>query len=566
MNIRHILLGVLAAACALSLYILVWSVGQADGPAIAAGGLFFLLAAATLIQSAFVSSPLGKLLALTREASSNQCLVHEAKYSAPGELNAIFTCLYDLTDCKARDEVAAREREALLVSLKTSCDDSIRQAQAASRLAERSRSDNLVSASSKLEDMAKRVLASAEALSTQMERISEGADMQRQRMEETGNSMGEMNSAILDISSSSSDASVSVEHSKEYAGQSAGIAEEAVGAIAKVNAATTALMQNMGQLGDQAKSVDRVINVINEIADQTNLLALNAAIEAARAGEAGRGFAVVADEVRKLAEKTMLATKEVGESIVAIQKAIHDNVSSMEHAVARADEAAELAGKAGQAAGEVLRYAEDNTGKIHAIAAASEEQSATSNHISQAIAEVREVTSEIADGIHDSTRAVLELSDLSRELSVLIADLKAGVDSDVLIPWTSDLATGVKIVDTQHKVLLDLVNKLYVAMRSGQGNAVMAKLLDELANYTVMHFGTEEKYFDQFGYPETASHKKIHKDLTDQVVAYINQFKSGQAAMSMDMMNFLRDWLVNHIAKTDKRYSTFFLEHGLEKA
>ena len=443
---------------------------------------------------------------------------------------------------------------------------SVRQAMEASRLAEQSRVDNLRAASNKLEDAVRRVMRSAGDLSSQMERISEGADLQGQRMEETARAMEEMNLAIADISRSSSDASVSVENAKEAARHSAQDAKEVLSAIAQVNAATTTLKSNIATLGEQAKSIDRIIGVINDIADQTNLLALNAAIEAARAGEAGRGFAVVADEVRKLAEKTMGATKEVGDSIKSIQEAIHQNVAHMESAADRAEQASGLAERSGQSAKEIMRHSENNSGMIASIATASEEQSATSTHIHKAVDEVREVASGIADGIHDCTRAVLELSDLSKELTVLVTDLQGSMDADVLIPWTSSIATGVKIVDQQHKKLVGLVNQLYAAMKSGQGKSVLEGLLQDLAQYTASHFDMEERYFDQFKYAETAAHKKMHTELKGQVMDYIARLKSGQADISMDLMNFLRDWLINHIAKTDMRYVDTFLAKGLERA
>jgi len=377
--------------------------------------------------------------------------------------------------------------------------------------------------------------------------------------------MGEMNSAIADISRSSSDASSSVQSAKEQADSSAKIATEAVGAITTVNEATSTLKVNMGNLGEQAKSIDRIINVINDIADQTNLLALNAAIEAARAGEAGRGFAVVADEVRKLAEKTMTATKEVGDSITAIQQAINQNVSQMDMAVTRADQAAAMSKRSGDSAKEILRHVEDNSSKILSIAAAAEEQSASSEHVSRAIDEVEDVAASIADGIHDSAQDVLKLSDLAQELSVLIEDLKSGMQANVLMPWTSELATGVKFVDEQHRKLVDMVNALYGAMKSGQGKSVMGKLLDDLAEYTVYHFGNEERYFDQFKYAETAQHKRLHEELKTKVIAYIQKFKSGEGDVSMELMTFLKDWLSNHICKTDKRYVKTFLDGGLER-
>jgi hemerythrin-like metal-binding protein len=526
--------------------------------------------AVTVLASLFVfifvaAAPLSRLLemALAAEAGNLSANAHSA---GPGEFAVLSKAMCGLSECLATARKIAADNEAALLLAQKTCDESILQAQDASRLAEESRADNLLSASTKLESVVKRIMNSAGELSNRMERISEGADHQKQRMIETATAMDEMNMAIGDISRSSSDASVSVEHSKEQAGASSRIAQEAISSIAKVNDATAVLKQNMGSLGDQAKSIDQIINVINDIADQTNLLALNAAIEAARAGDAGRGFAVVADEVRKLAEKTMHATKEVGDSIMSIQNAIHQNVEQMEMAVTRANEASSMARKSGESAELILRHTEDNTAKILSIATASEEQSASSTHITKAIEEVEQVATEIAEGIHDSAHSVLELSELSHELSVLISDLKSGMQTNVLMPWNSELATGVKVIDEQHRKLVDIINNLYGAMKSGQSRSVMEKILDGLAEYTVYHFGTEEKYFDQFKYSDTVQHKRLHEDLKSQVVAVIGKFKSGQADVSMDLMQFLKDWLVNHIVKTDKRYVRTFLDNGLKRS
>ena len=483
------------------------------------------------------------------------------------QLNDLDLILNTLLQLFAEKSALLKNNDALKsekVQLESSCKESIDQAQEASRLAEESRIKNLLSASSKLETVVQDILSSAGQISNQMENISSGAETQKHRMSETMTAMDEMNVAIRDISHSTSDASVSIDSTKENAIESAQISSGAVSAIAKVNESTTTLKENMGDLSTQAQNINNIMNVISDIADQTNLLALNAAIEAARAGDAGRGFAVVADEVRKLAEKTMQATKEVGSTISSIQNSVQMNIDQMVNAVKCAEEATQMAQRAGQSAEAIKRYAEENTMKIHSIATASEEQSATSSHINDAISEVGQVAAQISDGINESTQAVLVLSDLAKELSVLIADLKSGMETNILMPWTSQLATGVKFVDEQHRKLVDMINNLYKAMQTGQGKAVVEKLLDDLANYTVYHFDAEEKVFHKTHYPETTAHIKIHEDLKSKVTSFINKYKSGSENISMDLMNFLKDWLENHICKTDKRYVKTFLDAGIE--
>ena len=134
---------------------------------------------------------------------------------------------------------------------------------------------------------------------------------------------------------------------------------------------------------------------------------------------------------------------------------------------------------------------------------------------------------------------------------------------DVLVTWTSDLTVNVALIDDQHKKLLQLVNDLYAAMKAGKSASILERLLSDLAEYTVYHFDTEEKLFDQFNYEEAGPHKKVHAELKAQVVDFLTKLRSGQASVSMDLLHFLKDWVVNHISRTDRRYSQFFRDCGL---
>jgi methyl-accepting chemotaxis protein len=158
------------------------------------------------------------------------------------------------------------------------------------------------------------------------------------------------------------------------------------------------------------------MNVINDIADQTNLLALNAAIEAARAGEAGRGFAVVADEVRKLAEKTMSATKEVGPAIVAIQNGARTNMEIVERTVQSVDASTDLAGRSGEALDEILGLVGATTERVQSIATAAEEQSAASEEINRSVAEINRIAEATADGMTEAIDAVNSIAEQTERL------------------------------------------------------------------------------------------------------------------------------------------------------
>ncbi|NOY83056.1 MAG: hemerythrin family protein [Kiritimatiellaeota bacterium] len=133
-----------------------------------------------------------------------------------------------------------------------------------------------------------------------------------------------------------------------------------------------------------------------------------------------------------------------------------------------------------------------------------------------------------------------------------------------LISWTDSLSVKVAVLDLQHQRLISVINELHDAMRQGKGKDVLEKTLSALSSYTVIHFKTEERYFDQFGYPDAAGHKRIHDLFVQKISDFKEAFEKGRLGVSIEVMNFLRDWLKNHIMETDKRYSAFFNERGLK--
>ena len=272
--------------------------------------------------------------------------------------------------------------------------------------------------------IADRVASASEELAAQVEEISHGAEVQRSRMESTASAMTEMNATVLEVARNASQASEQTEDTRHKAEQGADLVNKVVASINTVNTVAATLQNNMQHLGKLAEGIGGVMNVISDIADQTNLLALNAAIEAARAGEAGRGFAVVADEVRKLAEKTMVATKEVGSNITSIQQSARSNIEEVGNAVTSITTATDLANSSGRALQEIVDLAAANSSVVASIATAAEEQSATSEEINRSIEEINHIVSETTDGMMQSASAVQDLSQTAQELRRVMDGLR----------------------------------------------------------------------------------------------------------------------------------------------
>ena len=275
-----------------------------------------------------------------------------------------------------------------------------------------------------LEGIVERISTAAEELSAQVEESDRGAGNTAQRMAETATSMEEMNATVLEVARNAGDAAEATNDMHTKAREGAEIVNKVVAGMDTLHNVSSGLKGEMERLEQQAEGIGQVMSVISDIADQTNLLALNAAIEAARAGEAGRGFAVVADEVRKLAEKTQQATSEVGHAVQQIQQATHASMENVDNAVTAIADNNEKAKQSGMALSAILSVAENTADRVRAIATAAEEQSASAEEINQAIDGVSSTANELSTAMNEATAAVSDLAAQAGELRHIIENMR----------------------------------------------------------------------------------------------------------------------------------------------
>ena len=278
-------------------------------------------------------------------------------------------------------------------------------------------------AAERLADVARASEEVGRDLTARIEHSNAGAQEQAQRVAEATSAMEQMNLAVTDIAGNAAASSRGAQETRNAATAGVAVVDQVMESIQKVQDDSMELKSVMTALDRHAQDITRIMNVISDIADQTNLLALNAAIEAARAGEAGRGFAVVADEVRKLAEKTMASTSDVSSAITSIQESSAQSITQVERSVENINKTKELGSRAKATLSEILNMAAESADKIQAIAAASEEQSATSEGINRTVGQINVIATETASNMGDASRTVAELERQINVLTNLIASL-----------------------------------------------------------------------------------------------------------------------------------------------
>lgn len=275
-----------------------------------------------------------------------------------------------------------------------------------------------------ISDGVTQIASAAEELSAVTEQTSAGVNSQKVETDQVATAMNEMAATVQEVARNAEEASEAAVAADQQAREGDKVVNEAIAQIERLATEVGHSTEAMGHLQRESDKIGSVLDVIKSVAQQTNLLALNAAIEAARAGEAGRGFAVVADEVRSLAQRTQKSTEEIEELIVGLQSGTQQVASIMDNSRALTDSSVELTRRAGGSLDNITRTVSAIQAMNQQIAAAAEQQSAVAEEINRSVLNVRDVSEQTAAASEETASSSVELARLGTHLQMLVGKFR----------------------------------------------------------------------------------------------------------------------------------------------
>ncbi len=275
-----------------------------------------------------------------------------------------------------------------------------------------------------INDTSVQVASSAQETQATAMHLAEAAEHQAQQIDTATNRINEIATSINQVSRNSAESADVAQRSVEIATKGAGVVRQTIVGMDSIRGQIQETSKRIKRLGESSQEIGSIVELINDISEQTNILALNAAIQAASAGEAGRGFAVVADEVQRLAERTSNATKRIEALVQTIQADTNEAVSSMEQTTSEVVAGARLAEDAGTALGEIETVSNTLAGLIRGISSAAQQQSAAATDITQTMTTIQSITAQTSQGANQTAASIGNLAQLAADLRRSVADFK----------------------------------------------------------------------------------------------------------------------------------------------
>jgi twitching motility protein PilJ len=295
--------------------------------------------------------------------------------------------------------------------------------------------DNFVKVLERVRKAAIDVQSSANEILIASEEMSSGAAQQDQEITNTSSAVEELTVSMKQVSNNAEASAEAARRALDAAEQGNRSVRDTLEGMQRIRSSVQATAKRIKALGDRSLEISEIVNVINDITEQTNLLALNAAIEAARAGEAGRGFAVVADEVRKLAEHSRSATKDIAALIKAIQAETNDAVVVMEEGTKEVEIGAKLADQAGRALDAISSVVRQSAELVQEISLASKQQVRGTEGVANAMQIISNITRQTSQGARQTSRTVEQLVHMSEQLNEALSQFRV---AGTLPPTTTD--------------------------------------------------------------------------------------------------------------------------------
>ncbi|MGO9211971.1 MAG: methyl-accepting chemotaxis protein [Terriglobales bacterium] len=288
--------------------------------------------------------------------------------------------------------------------------------------------DTMHSALEEIDQSAQHLASASGQLSATATQSANGAEIQRDQVHQVATAMQEMSATVHEVSENCNRAAESARQAVQAAHDGGATVEDTLTRMRSIAGSVRETAEKVQHLGSRSDQIGKIVGVIEDIADQTNLLALNAAIEAARAGEQGRGFAVVADEVRKLAERTTKATKEIAEIVGGVQSETRVAVEKMQSGTEQVAKGVEVTARAGDSLKQIISQAEHVGEMVTHIATAAIQQSSATDQVNGNMDQINKLVAQASAGSQEAAKACEQLSGLALDLQRLVERFQLGND------------------------------------------------------------------------------------------------------------------------------------------
>jgi methyl-accepting chemotaxis protein len=410
------------------------------------------------------------------------------------------------------------------------------------------------------------------------ETVNEESVEVNQASQELNHGATQQAAAIEEISATITQVSAQVRENSEKAGQVREMVSENETGALTADDQMNELLTSMKEISEASDDIAEVLKMINDISFQTNILSLNAAVEAARAGKYGKGFAVIAEDVRNLALKSAEAAKETDEMIGKIRVKIKAGSG--------------IANNTAESLKEIVESSKESSKLSNEVALASEEQAIAIAQITNSIDQISSIVQntsfnarkshETAEGLSSEAKrlndiiSVFKLRDIDTDLlreaaiknqnesvkkSVVLNETRVQYDGIEYEPtgvykWEPKFSVNNQEMDMHHSKLFDLTDRVYFAIKNSQPVEVMTEVLNELIAYTRYHFNQEEEMMATLqGYEKINAHKQLHRKFVSKLEEVRDKVEQGNTLfLKKEVLEMLVDWLINHIQKVDKEY------------